>query len=59
MNERPDEDLYDVKVLLAASHKHLLGQDLDQEERNIVSAMMHGLEEITAGVPTEDELPPS
>jgi hypothetical protein len=52
MNERPDEDLYDVKVLLGACHKHLSGQDFDQEERNIVSAMMHGLEEIIRGEPT-------
>lgn len=67
MNERPDEDLYDVKVLLAACRKHLLGTDLDQEQRNIVSAMMHGLEKIITDETTggavasschDDKVPP-
>jgi hypothetical protein len=46
INEQPDEDLYDLKVLLAACRKHLSGTDLDEDEKNKVSAMRHGLEKI-------------
>jgi hypothetical protein len=49
MNERPDEELYDLNALLAACKKHLAGNDLTQDQRNRVGAVARDVERMLTG----------
>jgi len=44
MRERPDPDLYDLNLVLAASKKHLAGQQLSTDARSRIEAVAKGTE---------------
>lgn len=54
MSERPDEDLYDLNVMLKACKKHLEGRDLDEDERNMVGVVAQAIEQMLATQPQPD-----
>lgn len=54
LSERPDEDLYDLNVMLKACKKHLEGQELDADGRNMVSAVTEALEQMLSRPVSED-----
>ena len=51
MTERPDADLYDLDVMLAACKKHLAGKDLNRDQRNRVEVVAQAIEQGFAGKP--------
>ena len=46
--ERPDEDLYDLNVILKACKNHLEGQVLDEDERSMVGVVLQAVEQMLA-----------
>jgi hypothetical protein len=46
MEERPDEAIYDLNVVLAACKKHLGGRDLDEDQRRRVEAVAEAIRQI-------------
>jgi hypothetical protein len=49
MSEKPDEDLYDLNVLLNACKKHLNGRDLHGDDRRMIEAVVPALEQMLGG----------
>ncbi len=48
LSERPDEDLYDLNVMLKACKTHLDGRGLDEDERNVVGVVAQAVEQMLA-----------
>jgi hypothetical protein len=48
MDIRPDEDLYDLNVMLAACKKHLGGRDLNEDQRMRVEVVTQAIGQILA-----------
>lgn len=49
MREPPDPDLFDPEVLLSAGQKHLDEPTLTEEQRNILTAVVRGVQRFKGG----------
>lgn len=55
MRDNPPQDLFELDVLLEAGRKHLANRDLTDDQRNIISAVVRGVEHLKQGKSSEME----
>jgi hypothetical protein len=55
LSEKPDEDLYDLNVLLNACKNHLNGRDLDGDDRRMIEVVARAVEQMLAQQQTHPE----
>lgn len=55
MRDNPDQDLFDLDVLLEAGRKHLASADLTDDQRDILTAIVRGAENLKQGRSSEME----
>jgi KAP family P-loop domain len=55
MEEQPDEDIYDLNVVLAACKKHLGGRELDEDQRKRVEAVAQAIKQMLANQANKDK----
>lgn len=55
LRDNPDRDLFDLDVLLEAGRKHLADEDLTDDQRSIIAAVVRGAERLSQGRSSETE----
>jgi predicted KAP-like P-loop ATPase len=53
MRNNPDQDLFELEVLMEAGRKHLAKADLTDDQRNIITAVVRGTERLKQGRSSE------
>jgi hypothetical protein len=53
MRDKPDPDLFDLDILLEAGRKHLTGSGLNDDQRNIIAAIVRGSQHLKQGRSSE------
>ena len=53
MRDRPDADLYDLDTLIEAGQKHLKNPELSRDQRNIISEVVRGSNQLRQGQSSE------
>lgn len=53
MRDSPDRDLFDLDILLEAGRKHLAEADLTDDQRNIITSIVRGAEQLKQGRSSE------
>lgn len=53
MRDEPDRELFDLGVLLEAGRNHLANADLTDDQRNIITAIVLGIEHLKQGISPE------